>query len=243
MRKWTVRSKHLHSHHVFKQMQWTPYPACFTRPLDNLAWFYSGKVSASKLEMRCACRKSSCSQEQYIERLQSTTSLYLLLHFQSSVSQDGASRWDDWIASEVRSERWCVRGIARRDQHHILFAGGPWTGGRVSGYVMTPGVYCGVLPYRSAGILLAEGDASLVWATHETIASRFDELGNASWMMTSYTIGWEDFSEEPQKWILTSHRYCVTLPLVCLLRLEGDNLLIAQWWRSLIAVMRANIWW
>jgi hypothetical protein len=54
---------------------------------------------------------------------------------------------------------------------------------------MTPGVYCGVLPYRSAGILLAEGDASLVWATHETIASRFDELGNASWMMTSYTIG------------------------------------------------------
>lgn len=47
------------------------------------------------------------------------------------------------------------------------------------------------------GILLAFADTSLVWATHETIASRFGNLQNSSWMMTSFTIG-----------------YCVTLPLV-----------------------------
>ncbi|KAH8780515.1 major facilitator superfamily domain-containing protein [Hyaloscypha finlandica] len=46
------------------------------------------------------------------------------------------------------------------------------------------------------GILLAYADTSLVWATHETVASRFDNLENSSWMMTSFTIG-----------------YCVTLPL------------------------------
>jgi hypothetical protein len=48
-----------------------------------------------------------------------------------------------------------------------------------------------------AGILLAYADTSLVWATHETIASRFNSLQNSSWMMTSFTMG-----------------YCVTLPLV-----------------------------
>lgn len=48
-----------------------------------------------------------------------------------------------------------------------------------------------------AGILLAYSDTSLVWATHETIASRFDSLQNSSWMMTSFTIG-----------------YFVTLPMV-----------------------------
>ncbi|KFY18240.1 hypothetical protein V492_00060 [Pseudogymnoascus sp. VKM F-4246] len=46
------------------------------------------------------------------------------------------------------------------------------------------------------GILLAYADTSLVWATHETIASRFNSLQNSSWMMTSFTMG-----------------YCVTLPL------------------------------
>ncbi|TAQ83729.1 hypothetical protein B7494_g7949 [Chlorociboria aeruginascens] len=46
------------------------------------------------------------------------------------------------------------------------------------------------------GILLAYADTSLVWATHETVASHFDNLENSSWMMTSFTIG-----------------YCVTLPL------------------------------
>ncbi|KAG9232096.1 major facilitator superfamily domain-containing protein [Amylocarpus encephaloides] len=46
------------------------------------------------------------------------------------------------------------------------------------------------------GILLAYADTSLVWATHETVSSHFDKLGNSSWMMTSFTIG-----------------YCVTLPL------------------------------
>lgn len=46
------------------------------------------------------------------------------------------------------------------------------------------------------GILLAYADTSLVWATHETIASRFNSLQNSSWLMTSFTIG-----------------YCVTLPL------------------------------
>ncbi|RDL36129.1 Uncharacterized protein BP5553_06741 [Venustampulla echinocandica] len=46
------------------------------------------------------------------------------------------------------------------------------------------------------GILLAYADTSLVWATHETIASRFDSRQKSSWMMTSFTIG-----------------YCVTLPL------------------------------
>ncbi|KAI6713965.1 efflux pump antibiotic resistance protein [Diplocarpon mali] len=46
------------------------------------------------------------------------------------------------------------------------------------------------------GIMLAYANTSLVWATHETVASRFDSLKNSSWMMTSFTIG-----------------YCVTLPL------------------------------
>ncbi|KAE9370966.1 MFS general substrate transporter [Stipitochalara longipes BDJ] len=46
------------------------------------------------------------------------------------------------------------------------------------------------------GILLAYADTSLVWATHETVASNFDNLASSSWMMTSFTIG-----------------YCVTLPL------------------------------
>lgn len=50
---------------------------------------------------------------------------------------------------------------------------------------------------NSTGILLAYADTSLVWATHETIASRFNSLQNSSWMMTSFTMG-----------------YCVTLPLV-----------------------------
>lgn len=50
---------------------------------------------------------------------------------------------------------------------------------------------------NSVGILLAYADTSLVWATHETIASRFNSLQNSSWMMTSFTMG-----------------YCVTLPLV-----------------------------
>lgn len=45
--------------------------------------------------------------------------------------------------------------------------------------------------------MLAYADTSLVWATHETVASQFDTLRNSSWMMTSFTIG-----------------YCVTLPLV-----------------------------
>ncbi|CEJ91340.1 hypothetical protein VHEMI07058 [[Torrubiella] hemipterigena] len=40
------------------------------------------------------------------------------------------------------------------------------------------------------GILLAYADTSLVWATHETIASRFDALQNSSWMMTAFTIGY-----------------------------------------------------
>ena len=47
------------------------------------------------------------------------------------------------------------------------------------------------------GILLANADISLVWATHETVASHFDNLANSSWIMTSFAIG-----------------YCVTLPLV-----------------------------
>jgi hypothetical protein len=51
---------------------------------------------------------------------------------------------------------------------------------------------------NSPGILLANMDTSLVWATRETVASRFHNLENSSWMMTSFTIG-----------------YCVTLPLVC----------------------------
>ncbi|PBP28722.1 hypothetical protein BUE80_DR000425 [Diplocarpon rosae] len=46
------------------------------------------------------------------------------------------------------------------------------------------------------GIMLAYANTSLVWATHETVASRFNSLKNSSWMMTSFTIG-----------------YCVTLPL------------------------------
>ncbi|KAJ5038213.1 uncharacterized protein L3040_007080 [Drepanopeziza brunnea f. sp. 'multigermtubi'] len=46
------------------------------------------------------------------------------------------------------------------------------------------------------GIMLAYANTSLVWATHETVASRFDTLRSSSWMMTSFTIG-----------------YCVTLPL------------------------------
>ncbi|KAH8646947.1 major facilitator superfamily domain-containing protein [Tricladium varicosporioides] len=46
------------------------------------------------------------------------------------------------------------------------------------------------------GILLAYADTSLVWATHETVASHFDNLENSSWMMTSFTVG-----------------SCVTLPL------------------------------
>lgn len=52
---------------------------------------------------------------------------------------------------------------------------------------------------HSEGIILAYADTSLVWATHETIASRFDCLQSASWMMTSFTIG-----------------YFVTLPMVSL---------------------------
>ena len=47
------------------------------------------------------------------------------------------------------------------------------------------------------GIMLAYADTSLVWATHETVASHFDNLANSSWIMTSFAIG-----------------YCVTLPLV-----------------------------
>ncbi|KFY47903.1 hypothetical protein V495_01752 [Pseudogymnoascus sp. VKM F-4514 (FW-929)] len=39
------------------------------------------------------------------------------------------------------------------------------------------------------GIMLARADTSLVWATHETVASHFDNLDNSSWMMTSFAIG------------------------------------------------------
>jgi len=49
------------------------------------------------------------------------------------------------------------------------------------------------------GIMLARADTSLVWATHETVASHFDSLDDSSWMMTSFAIG-----------------CCVTYPLVCL---------------------------
>ncbi|CAG8976828.1 hypothetical protein HYALB_00009092 [Hymenoscyphus albidus] len=40
------------------------------------------------------------------------------------------------------------------------------------------------------GILLACADTSLVWAIHETIASRFGCLEYSSWMMTSFTLGY-----------------------------------------------------
>jgi hypothetical protein len=71
---------------------------------------------------------------------------------------------------------------------------------------------CGLT--NSPGILLAYADTSLVWATHETVASRFDNLENSSWVMTSFTIG-----------------YCVTLPLVCIV-LEG--IVILRVWEDLL---------
>lgn len=55
------------------------------------------------------------------------------------------------------------------------------------------------------GIMLARADTSLVWATHETVASHFDNLDNSSWMMTSFAIG-----------------CCVTYPLVCLSPSSGE---------------------
>lgn len=69
---------------------------------------------------------------------------------------------------------------------------------------------------NSAGILLAYADTSLVWATHETIASRFNSLQNSSWMMTSFTMG-----------------YCVTLPLVSCFQLLLKRLRCLVLWDKL----------
>ena len=56
------------------------------------------------------------------------------------------------------------------------------------------GEHCSNIEIRGlisvSGILLAYADTSLVWATHETVASHFNNLENSSWMMTSFTIGY-----------------------------------------------------
>jgi hypothetical protein len=70
------------------------------------------------------------------------------------------------------------------------------------------------------GILLAFADTSLVWATHETIASHFDSLQNASWMMTSFTIGY--FVTLPMVSCPTLRLACSICLWVCLLTMVSQ---------------------
>jgi hypothetical protein len=42
--------------------------------------------------------------------------------------------------------------------------------------------------YSQTGVFIANADVSLVLATSGTISSEFDQLGNAGWLITSYTL-------------------------------------------------------
>ncbi|EPE32005.1 MFS general substrate transporter [Glarea lozoyensis ATCC 20868] len=52
----------------------------------------------------------------------------------------------------------------------------------------TPKNITGVISILLLGVFIANADVSLVLATSGTISSEFDQLGNAGWLITSYTL-------------------------------------------------------
>ena len=45
-----------------------------------------------------------------------------------------------------------------------------------------------LLLMRSTGIFVAHADGSILMATHPVIASEFNDLGNSSWLIISFTL-------------------------------------------------------